>query len=120
MTLFNNIEQPSYEERIANGETVRALWWKQPFASMMLHGKIETRSRDTKVRGLILICSTLKPYDGFDLSLMCKAEQIRAMNSMLENEVMEDGMALAVGELVSTCQMEPQHEESAYVKYDPM
>lgn len=109
----------NYGKRIAGGEIVRALWWKQPFASMMLHGKIETRSRDTKVRGLVLICSTIRPYDGFDLAVMCEAGQIRGINDKLKGTSQLNGTALAIGELANSYQMKQEHEEAAYVRYDP-
>jgi hypothetical protein len=44
-------------------QEIRALTWKEPYASLMLHGKIETRTWYTKYRGLVLICAGLKHYN---------------------------------------------------------
>ena len=43
-------------------EPIKALSWKQPYASLMLKGKIETRSWPTNYRGLVLICASKAPY----------------------------------------------------------
>lgn len=45
---------------------MKALSVKQPFAGLIAEGKktIETRMWETKYRGDLLICSSLKPHDG--------------------------------------------------------
>ena len=37
-------------QEIASGAPIRSLVWKEPFASLMLQGKIETRTWSTKYR----------------------------------------------------------------------
>lgn len=34
---------------------IRALWWKEPFGTLMTYGKVETRVWDTKYRGWVLL-----------------------------------------------------------------
>lgn len=41
---------------------LRALSWKEPYATLMLHGKVETRTWPTDYRGLVLNCVALKDY----------------------------------------------------------
>jgi len=44
-------------------QNIKALSWKEPFASLMLKGKlIETRSWDTNYRGWVLMCASKQPY----------------------------------------------------------
>lgn len=61
-TLFEMrpLEKGLFMPQFSNDITVRALSWYQPYASLMLHGKQETRRYDTKVRGWVLICSCAK------------------------------------------------------------
>lgn len=47
--------------------SIRALWWREPYASLMLQGKVETRTWNTNYRGLVLICASIKPYDDADI-----------------------------------------------------
>lgn len=49
-------------DKYGEDTTVRALNWKQPFASLMLHGKVETRVWDSKYTGWVLICASKQPY----------------------------------------------------------
>lgn len=54
------------------GREVRGLWLKEPFATLTaFHGKVETRSWSTNYRGLVLICSSLKPFTNRHLFAMC-------------------------------------------------
>lgn len=44
------------------GADIRALSTKQPYASLMLHGKVETRTWDSKYLGWVLICASKQAY----------------------------------------------------------
>lgn len=59
----------TYEE-IQSSE-VRSLTWKQPFASLMLHEKQETRTWHAKYRGLVLITAGLGVYTSKEIEDMC-------------------------------------------------
>lgn len=43
-------------------QEIRAISFWQPFGSLMLYGKVETRNWATPYRGLVLICTTQTPF----------------------------------------------------------
>lgn len=94
---------------------MKALFWKQPYANLMLHGKIETRTWNTNYRGLVLICASKIPYTNSIVNT------ISGMNiyDMLKNEKIELGSAIAVGKLVDCRVMTPEDEKKCFVKYSP-
>lgn len=65
------------------GQEVRALSWKQPYASLMLHGKIETRVWDTGYRGWVLICASKSAYDFKDIMAISGRNQIERIKDKL-------------------------------------
>lgn len=89
---------------------IRGLAWWQPFGTLMLHGKIETRHWPTRYRGLILICTTKKawkdqPAKFRDLITTFKQHE-EAIDQKLQLESLQDyptfhlnGFAIAVGTL---------------------
>lgn len=81
------------------GEEIRALSWKEPYASLMLHGKIETRPWSTKYRGLVLVCASQKPYTEAELmgiaGVATGAQRI--FNFMRENGVKENRNYKVIG-----------------------
>lgn len=103
-------------------EEVRALSLKHPYAHLMLppHNKIETRTWDTKYRGLVLICCTKKPYtykDIVDISGLRQHDRItRALRSLREYHY---GMAIAVARLVDSRPMIPTDADLCFVEYKP-
>ena len=120
-SLFDDIPgiDTSYEQRITSGEVIRALWWCQPYASLMLHGKeFETRSRATHVRGLVLICSTIRPYKGEAVvKLAGDGGMLSNLYSALDGVSLPNGCAIALGELVDSFPMRAEHESKAFVEY---
>lgn len=94
---------------------MRALWWKQPFASLMLAGKIETRVWSTDYRGQVLICASKSSYSNQELQLIAGG----LYNNGLEviRRTSPRGMAIAVGRLVDCRPMVPEDEEKCFVKY---
>jgi hypothetical protein len=104
-------------------ESLRMLGWKQPFASLMLHGKIETRTWNTAYRGKVLIYSTKEIFTTDDLleQGLCDELLIDKIKDTLRMEETVEllGTAFATGELIHTRRMKPEDEERCFVKYDP-
>lgn len=93
------------------GETLRALSWKQPFASLMLHGKVETRVWDAKYRGLVLICASKAPYSHAEVQDIAGEEQWKRITDLLGFEFKSSvhvplAQAIAIGRLVSSKKMD--------------
>ena len=123
------------------GEVVRALSWKQPFASLMLHGKHETRTWNTNIRGWVLICASQNPYTyNKALEIMMLREMAHflrvfdADGKYIQEEYknivgnMRTGVALAVGYLSAVKYMGDyignrnthiEIEEKCFVRYNP-
>lgn len=119
-SLFDKqpVRELTYEERIAGGETVRALWWKQPYASAMIFGKeYETRTRGTKVRGLILICSTIRGYKVNEVVRIAGNQFSHLISCFKDMDFLPNGQAIAVGEITDSFPMKPEHEGKAIVEY---
>ena len=106
-------------------ETVRALWWKQPYASAMLIGKVETRTWPTNVRGKVLICASAKRYTNkeyfeitpFELEWPWLSKMIDFDNKMKTNYLQILGHAIAIGDLVDCRPMVKEDEADTYVQY---
>lgn len=101
---------------------MKALSWKPPFGVAMLYGKIETRTWDTKYRGLVLICTSKKGYDVEDLEEISGYRLFSNMTSKTKHDLAYDlfGYAIAVGELIDSRPMTVTDQEQAFVLYDPM
>lgn len=98
-----------------------ALKLKQPFAALMLHGKIETRTWDTPVRGEVLLSSSLAPFNLEEMGGYCDVEMMNHIETTLKNDgnVNLLGMAIAVGNLVETRKMKKGDELRCFVNYRP-
>ena len=100
---------------------IRALSWKEPFATLMLHGKIETRKWATTYRGLVLICASKKSYTEMELIEM--SGQVGAQKILVmfnEKGIKEqNGCAIAVGELVDCQPMKWRDRMKCFVEYNP-
>ncbi len=101
---------------------MKALSWKQPFATLMLHGKIETRTWNTSYRGLVLICASKIPYS-VDQNVVISGyhQMTRITNLFLEHDLAKSdflGYAIAVGELVDCRPMVPEDEDDCFVRWD--
>jgi len=119
------------------GNEMLALSWKQPFASAMLVGKVETRTWFTNYRGLVLICASQQPYNDETVRRICglKGETksfdlLYDMSVAIKNHIHKgapvafdsvntNGMAIAVGRLINCCPMTKEDEDKAFVKYQP-
>jgi hypothetical protein len=91
----------------------------QPFASLMRHGKIETRTWRTKVRGLVLLHSTKTILKPFELSGYSHPWQVEKIEYILKGDKSKNlyGYAVAFGELVDCRPMKKSDEDRCFVKY---
>ena len=117
-------------------ENIRGLSWRQPFASLMLHGKIETRTWKTNYRGWVLICASKKSYTSDELYYICGGQyQYRRIIDVLgyDPSQFDDlygrcdppkfddncGQAISVGKLVDCRPMKKEDEDDCFVSYSP-
>ncbi len=111
------------QDEIVNSE-IRALSCKQPFTSLMLHGKVETRTWDTKYRGLVLICASKVKYP-YNTLIRISGTQIWRILTKLKLVVYDElsafelGHAIAIGRLTDSRKMIHDDEEKCFVKYNP-
>ncbi len=102
-------------------DKLHSLAWCQPFGTAMLHGKIETRRYNTKVRGPVLIYTTKKPYEMWQVNSICvKPDTINKLLIIHATDPTHDlnGYAIAVGNLVDCHPMKPEEETKALVEYN--
>lgn len=109
-------------------EPIRSLFWKQPFANLMLHGKIETRTWHSLYTGLVLICASKAPYSIGEVQSI-SGEHVHRIVSIVEKESVPAydwkkpfanivcGHAIAVGRLVESRSMVKADEKKAFVKH---
>lgn len=104
-------------------EVIRALVWKQPFASLMLAGKIETRNRYTNVRGKVLMIAGQKAYDYLKFCEISNNSPASVLGLVMYKHTIElqpAGKAIATGSLVDCRPMTKDDEDKCFVKYkDP-
>ncbi len=100
---------------------MKALSWRQPYGSLMLHGKIETRVWNTEYRGPVLICTSKRAYT-IDVIQEISGGQdglLRIIDELKGDITLPDGHAIAFGNLVDCRPMIKADEEKAFVKYRP-
>lgn len=102
-----------------------ALSWKQPYAELMLHGKIETRTWKTKYRGWVMICASKMGYNfnqvhgiAGDKQLVRITEVLGRNNDHYLNNY-RSGIAIAIGRLIDCRPMQKQDEAKCFVEYYP-
>lgn len=101
---------------------ILALSWKQPFASLMLHGKIETRTWSTKYRGYVLICASKKSYTVNEIFNICGGVQYYRIINTLGTDRFDNtnnGYAIAIGKLTDCRPMEKEDEDKCFVIHNP-
>lgn len=103
---------------------IRTLGLWQPFASMILHGKTETRKVRKGMKppfphGIYLIYSTQKVTPPTDLTHWCTAEQQDLIFQTLRDEPTAElrGYALAIMEVKGLAKMTRHDEHHAYIKH---
>jgi hypothetical protein len=106
-------------EEILSSE-VRALSWKQPYASAMLCGKIETRSWSTNYRGLVLICVSKEPFAPREITeISGSIQEKRMLLNLLSKGLWKyyNGFAIAIARLVDCRPMTKEDEAATFVQY---
>ena len=101
---------------------LRYLGWKQPFATLMLHGKDETRTWPTDYRGLVLITASKIKYQREALKRICGPVQLERIWSIvkdMDSQKHLSGHAIAVGRLVDCMPMQDSGaiEDKCFVRY---
>lgn len=102
-----------------------ALSWKQPYAELMLHGKIETRTWQTKYRGWVMICASKKGYDFNQVHRIAGDKQIVRITEVLGRNNdhylnnYRSGIAIAVGKLIDCRLMRKEDEDKCFVEFYP-
>lgn len=100
-------------------EPIHYLTWHQPFASLMLHGKKETRRKPTNVRGTVLILASDSPYPKSELIKLCGSRLLKIINETTEREPTKNitGKAIAIGRLTGCRPMQKKDASACFVKY---
>jgi len=101
------VTQLEIEER-----EIRALSIKQPFASLMFVGKVETRSFKTSYRGLVLIAASQKPFDHDHAVQMMGDNAVSHLRGLIP---MPNGMAIGIGRLVDCRPL--QEDDPHYIQW---
>jgi hypothetical protein len=99
-----------------------ALSWKQPFAELMLHGKIETRVWNTHYRGWVLICASQKGYSYSQVNGISGDHQLGRISRLIGFSGLErgtEGKAIAIGRLIDCRPMLPEDADNCFVQYYP-
>lgn len=118
-TLFQENTIKPAMQAIADGDIIRALWWKQPYASLMLppFNKLETRSRHTKVRGWVLICATKQAYGYWDIMRISEDYHTDRLNDLLRGKEQPLGKAIGIGYLSGSRLMQKEDEFQSFVMH---
>lgn len=94
---------------------IKSLVLREPFGSLMLHGKIETRTWKTPHRGLVLICTSMKAYNLREMESICGTElMIDALRRLTKTH---QSKAIAIGRLVDIRPFTKEMESRAFVKF---
>ena len=105
------------QSAIESGDPIKALCWKQPFASLMLPpwNKTETRTQRVHYRGLVLIVATKAPYSDRELIELCGGQQaLELLVRLVKQPDYVGGHAIAIGHLDGCCEIQDQHK--TYIK----
>ena len=115
----------SFSKQLPPNEKVMALSWKQPFAELMLHEKMETRTWHTKYRGWVLICASKQGYNFNQVHAIAGDKQIVRITDFLGRnndhwlQHYRSGIAIAIGKLVDCRKMKKEDEDKCFVSYTP-
>lgn len=113
-----------FKKELEHGFNIRALSWKEPYASLMLHQKIETRTWYTNYRGLVLICTSKKMYNTQQILDISGENQFKRIfdilddGSFLNTIGMHRGHAIAIGKLIDCRIMYKKDEDDCFVQHD--
>lgn len=97
---------------------IRALTWKEPYASLMAFGKIETRNWATTYTGDVLICCGKTPYTEKQLLQIAGKEQLERIKQVVElGNYQHLGKAIGVAKLTRCRMMWRSDEDKTFVQY---
>lgn len=105
-----------------NKEVIRTLGFYEPFCTLMMYGKIETRwvregRKPPFPKGKYLSYTTKQPA-GDKLNDWCGPEiRDRIYKTLRDEDTMFHGYALWIGKLVDMWIMKPEDEEKAFVNF---
>lgn len=125
---MQELKKGNFISQVPNGTEVRALSWKQPYASLMLLGKVETRVWDANYRGPVLICASKHPYPTSIVNQISgiQTDRIwRDLSRFQENGLsispsnMPLGHAIGIGWLIDIKDMTYNDQIKSYVEYHP-
>lgn len=109
---------------IEENQQVRTIGFYQPFGSLMLHGKIETRwvmtgKKPPFPKGKYVFYTTQKPCAQHTLFDWCGHEIMYNINNTLENDNTRglNKCIIGYGDLVDVRKLMPEDEPKAFVKY---
>ena len=116
---MNANEQQTLFGPVSGDAKLMALSWKEPYATLMLHGKIETRTWATNYRGPVLLCASKTGYARKKLNEIAGEEQLQRLHALLWDMPMNhfDGCAFAIGRLVGCRPMVKADENKCFVQY---
>jgi hypothetical protein len=104
---------------------VRALSWKEPFATLMLYpyDKNETRKWHAKYKGWILMCRSKIAYDDAALLEIAGEKQYHRIVSLANEDNRfysnkNEGQAMAIGRLVNSRPMKEEDADKCFVQYN--
>lgn len=103
-------------------EPIRALSWKEPYGSLMLppNNKIETRTWDTKYRGLVLMCASKLSYSWSTVREISGSVQFDRILSVYSNKEFKEeynGKAFAIGRLIDSRPMKKSDEDLTFCEF---
>lgn len=100
-------------------EKLLALSWKQPYAGLMLCGKIETRTWNTNYRGWVLICASQQGYKWPQVqNISGRAQAARISTQILcSGNIFHPGKAIAIGRLIDCRPMRKEDEDKCFVQF---
>lgn len=82
-------------------EGILGLSMRQPYAEMMLHGKVETREWNTDYRGWVLICAAKTEYTYPEVKQM-SGKYAQHIEDIMRGRNVVLGQAIAIGRLIDT------------------
>lgn len=122
---FRMMEKVGIAACIQSGDTIKALCWKQPFATLMLSkrgnflgDKIETRTRPVRYNGLVLIVTTANEYSDKQLISICGGElALKVQLDVAAHTGWCNGHAIAIGHLWKCQRIEDLTEAEKQLTY---
>lgn len=102
---------------------IKALSWKEPYGTLMLHGKAETRNWNTSYRGWVLLCASKTAYNWAEVLEISGEMHAERIIDVLSNRPPDArfriaGSAFAIGKLVECRRMRYVDADQCFVRYN--